>query len=39
LGQTDRARAIWAEGRLIFADQPEALSLLQAAAAQLGFIE
>lgn len=39
LGQTERARAIWAEGRLIFADQPEALSLLQAAAAPLGGTE
>lgn len=39
LGQTDRARAIWSEGRMIFADQPEALALLQAAAVPLGFIE
>jgi len=39
LGQTDRARAIWAEARLVFADQPQALAPIEAAAAQLGFSE
>ena len=39
LGQTDRARAIWAEARLVFADQPAAMDTLQAAGAQLGFSE
>ena len=39
LGQTDRARAIWAESRMVFADQPSALATIQAAAAPLGFTE
>jgi cytochrome c-type biogenesis protein CcmH len=37
LGQTDRARAIWAEARLAFADQPEDLAVIDAAAAAQGF--
>lgn len=39
LGQTERARAIWAESRLVFADQPDALATIQAAATPLGFTE
>lgn len=39
LGQADRARAIWAEARLVFADRPEALALIDAAAQAQGFTE
>ncbi|WP_417588726.1 c-type cytochrome biogenesis protein CcmI [Pararhodobacter oceanensis] len=39
LGQTDRARAIWAEARMVFADQPQALIPIDEAAARLGFTE
>lgn len=39
LGQTDRARAIWAEARTVFAGQAEALATVDAAARQAGFTE
>jgi len=39
LGQTERARAIWSEARLVFADQAEALAVIDAAARQAGFTE
>jgi len=39
LGQGDRARAIWAEARLVFADRPEDLALIDAAAQAQGFTE
>ena len=39
LGQTDRARGIWAEARLAFADRPEDLALIDAAARAQGFGE
>lgn len=35
LGRTDQARAIYEEGRTVFAESPEALSILDAAAAPL----
>lgn len=39
LGQSDRARAIWSEARLVFADQPAALELIDAAARAQGFAD
>ncbi len=36
LGEHDRARAIWAEAQRLFADQPEGLARIQAAAAGAG---
>ena len=39
LGQADRARAIWAEARLVFADRPQDLALIDAAAQAQGFTE
>ncbi|GAB4271311.1 MAG: c-type cytochrome biogenesis protein CcmI [Pararhodobacter sp.] len=36
LGQTDRARAILGEARTVFADQPQALALINAAGERLG---
>jgi len=39
LGQTDRARGIFAEARMVFADQSEALALIEAAGRQQGFLE
>ena len=39
LGQTDRARGIWTEARLVFADRPEDLALIDAAARAQGFGE
>ena len=36
---TDRARDIWAEARLVFADQPAALEAVDTAARGLGFTE
>lgn len=39
LGQTDRARGIWAEARLVFADRPQDLALIDAAARAQGFGE
>ncbi|GAB1378635.1 c-type cytochrome biogenesis protein CcmI [Pararhodobacter aggregans] len=39
LGQTERARAIWSEARLVFADQPAALAIIDTAARQAGFTE
>ncbi|MCW1931795.1 c-type cytochrome biogenesis protein CcmI [Pararhodobacter zhoushanensis] len=39
LGQQERARAIWAEARLVFADQPEGLAQIDAAARSAGFGE
>ena len=39
LGQADRARAILGEARLVFAGNAEALTLIDAAAAQLGATE
>lgn len=37
LGQVDRARAIWSEARLVFAESPAALELIQAAGDPMGF--
>lgn len=37
LGQTDRARAIWAEARLVFADSAADLALIDAAGRAQGF--
>ncbi|HPD94218.1 MAG: c-type cytochrome biogenesis protein CcmI [Rhodobacter sp.] len=37
LGQADRARSIWAEARQVFADQPDAMAQIDAAARQQGF--
>lgn len=37
LGQADRARAIWTEARTVFADQPEALAAVDAAAGRAGI--
>ena len=39
LGQQERARAIWAEARLVFADQPDGLAQIDAAARSAGFGE
>ncbi|MBN8290870.1 c-type cytochrome biogenesis protein CcmI [Rhodobacter sp. NTK016B] len=39
LGQTDRARAIWSEARLVFADDAEALAQIDAAGQAQGFGE
>ena len=39
LGQADRARGIWAEARQVFADQPDALAQIEAAARQQGFTD
>lgn len=39
LDQTERARAIWAEARLVFADQPDQLQLIDQAGRGLGFGE
>jgi cytochrome c-type biogenesis protein CcmH len=39
LGQTDRARGIWAEARMVFADRPEALAVIEEVARGQGFIE
>jgi cytochrome c-type biogenesis protein CcmH len=39
LSETDRARAIWSEAQAKFADQPEALATIRAAAAQVGVTE
>ncbi|MCB1387860.1 MAG: c-type cytochrome biogenesis protein CcmI [Rhodobacteraceae bacterium] len=39
LGQVDRARGIWSEARLVFADQPEALATVDAAARTAGFTD
>lgn len=39
LGQTDRARGIFSEARMVFADQPEALAVIDAAGRQHGFVE
>ncbi|MFN3953509.1 MAG: c-type cytochrome biogenesis protein CcmI [Pararhodobacter sp.] len=39
LGQTERARAIWAEARLVFADEPDQLRVIDDAARPLGFGE
>jgi len=37
LGQVDRARAIWTEARLVFAESPAALDMIQAAGDPMGF--
>lgn len=37
LGQTERARAIWAEARMVFADQPAALEVIDSAARGQGI--
>ncbi len=37
LGQTDRARAIWAEAQTVFADQPADIAALAEAAARAGI--
>ena len=37
LGETDRAKAAWAEAKTKFADRPEALATLDAAAGQAGL--
>jgi cytochrome c-type biogenesis protein CcmH len=37
LGQVDRARAIWAEARLVFIESPAAQAMIDAAGAPLGF--
>lgn len=39
LGQEDRARAIWGEARMVFADRPADLERVNAAARALGFDE
>lgn len=39
LGETDRARGIWAEARMVFADRPEALAVIEEAARGAGFLE
>ncbi len=39
LGQAERARAIWAEARSVFADQPGGLAQVEAAARAQGFTE
>lgn len=39
LGDTDRARAIWAEAQGVFADRPEDLAAVRAAARQAGVAE
>ncbi|WGW02419.1 c-type cytochrome biogenesis protein CcmI [Tropicibacter oceani] len=39
LGDTDQARAIWTEAQAVFADQPEALQALRAAAQRAGVAE
>ncbi len=39
LGQSERARAIWTEARIVFADQPEALALIDSAARGQGLGE
>lgn len=39
LGERERARAIWAEARLVFADQPQALELIDGAARAQGIAE
>ena len=39
LGETDRARAIWAEAQTRFADRAEDLAMLRAAATQAGVAE
>lgn len=38
LGETDRARAIWAEARTVFAAQPAAMELIDAAARAGGLV-
>lgn len=37
LGETDRARAVWTEAKAKFADMPEALAAIDAAAGQAGL--
>ncbi|MBD3764142.1 MAG: c-type cytochrome biogenesis protein CcmI, partial [Rhodobacterales bacterium] len=39
LGDTDRARTIWAEAQGVFADRPEDLAAVRAAARQAGVAE
>lgn len=39
LGQQDRARAIWSEARMVFADRAEALAVIDAAARDAGFTD
>ncbi|PIE14529.1 MAG: c-type cytochrome biogenesis protein CcmI [Rhodobacterales bacterium] len=39
LGETDRAGAIWGEAQQVFAQTPEALALLRAAATRAGLVE
>lgn len=39
LGETDRAAAIWAEAQTVFADAPEALESIRAAATRAGVAE
>lgn len=39
LGQLDRARAIWSEARLAFADRPDDRALVDQAARGLGFLD
>lgn len=39
LGETDRAQAIWAESRGVFAADPEALQMLDSAAQQAGLTQ
>ena len=39
LGQEDRARAIWGEARMVFADRPADLERVNEVARDLGFVE
>ena len=39
IGQEERARDIWSEARMVFADRPDGLRLVDDAARGLGFIE
>ncbi|MDE9450651.1 c-type cytochrome biogenesis protein CcmI [Aliiroseovarius sp. Z3] len=39
VGETDRAAAIWDEAKTIFADHPDALATVQAAATQTGLVQ
>ena len=39
LGETDRAAAIWAEAQTVFADRPDALATVRAAAEQAGVAQ
>ncbi|MCC5971745.1 MAG: c-type cytochrome biogenesis protein CcmI [Pararhodobacter sp.] len=39
LGQNERARAIWAEARTVFADQPDQMRVIEEAARGAGFMD